>query len=65
MRSIDIIQFKSDIEGDIAQSELPMEVKRMAIAEILGKVTNQTRQEVSSQIEEREKENGNTAQDEV
>ena len=65
MKSIDIIQFKSDIEGYIAQSELPMEVKRMALAEILGKVTNQTRQEVSSQIEEREKENGKTNQDEV
>lgn len=57
MKSIDIIQFKSDIEGYIASSELPMEVKRMALAEILGKVTNQTRQEVTSQIEEREKEN--------
>ena len=65
MKSIDIIQFKCDIEGYIASSELPTEVKRMVLVEILSKVTNQARQEVSSQIEEREKENGKTNQDEV
>ena len=65
MRSIDIVQFRCDIEGYIAQSELPMEAKRMVLVEILNKVTEQTRQEVSSQIEEREKENGKTNQDEV
>lgn len=65
MKSIDIVQFKCDIEGYIAQSELPMEVKRMALVEILDKVTKQARQEVSSQIEEREKENGSTDQDEI
>lgn len=65
MKSIDIIQFKCDLEGYIEAAELPMEVKRMVLSEILKKVSDKAYQEVLNQMKEKEKENGSTDKNEV
>lgn len=65
MESIDIIQFKCDLESYIASSELPTEVKRMVLSEILKKVSESAYQEVLGQMKERENKNGSTDQDEI
>ena len=66
MRSIDIIQFKYDLESYIKSSKLPAEAKRMVVAEIFKKISDEAYREVSEQLaEEKEKNDGSTDQDEI
>jgi hypothetical protein len=57
MKSIDIVQFRCDLENYIRQAELPAEVKRMVLSDICRKVSEEASQEITKQIEEKEKEN--------
>lgn len=57
MKSIDIVQFKCDLTNYINTAELPAEVKRMVISDIYKQITEEARQEIAKQIEEKENEN--------
>lgn len=57
MKSIDIAQFRCDLTNYIKTAELPAEVKRMVISDIYKQITEEARQEIAKQIEEKENEN--------
>lgn len=56
MKSIEIFEFKKAIKDFIFQSEIPDEVKRMVLAEILQEQEQITFATLQREIEERDKE---------
>lgn len=62
MKSLQIYEFKKAIKDFVFQSEIPDEVKRMVLAEILQEQEQVTFATLQREIEERDKEgseNGN------
>lgn len=62
MNSLKIIEFKKSINTYVKNSDLPDEVKRMVLAEILKEQEQITLETLKHEIEERDKEeseNGN------
>ena len=57
MKSIDVIQFKCNLESYIDSVEMPTEVKRMVLADIFKKVSDKAYQEVMEEMKEKENEN--------
>lgn len=57
MKSIDVIQFKCNLESYIDSVEMPTEVKRMVVADIYKKVSDSAYQEVMEEMKEKENEN--------
>lgn len=56
MKSIEIFEFKKAIKDFVFQSEIPDEVKRMVLAEILQEQEQITFATLQREIEERDKE---------
>lgn len=56
MKSIEIFEFKKAIKDFVFQSEIPDEVKRMVLAEILQEQEQITLETLKREIEERDKE---------
>lgn len=65
MSSLEVLEFEMSIKNYIKQQNMPKEVIRLILAEVLREVTNEAIAEATKQAEEKEKENGNTDQDEV
>lgn len=65
MNSLEVLEFEMSIKNYIKQQNMPKEVIRLILADVLREVTNEAIAEATKQAEEKEKENGNTDQDEV
>lgn len=65
MSSLEVLEFEMSIKNYIKQQNMPKEVIRLILADVLREVTNEAIAEATKQAEEKEKENGNTDQDEV
>ena len=65
MNSLEVLEFEMSIKNYIKQQNMPKEVIRLILADVLREVTNEAIAEATKQAEEKEKENGNTEQDEV
>ena len=52
VKSIDIKRFQISIEGYINDSDLPAEVKRLVLVEILQKISAQADAEIQAEIQE-------------
>ena len=65
MSSLEVLQFEMSIKNYIKQQNMPKEDIRLILADVLREVTNEAIAEATKQAEEKEKENGNTDQDEV
>ena len=65
MDSLEVLEFEMSIKNYIKQQKMPKEVIRLILADVLREVTNEAIAEATKQAEEKEKENGNTDQDEV
>lgn len=65
MSSLEVLEFEMSIKNYIKQQNMPKEVIRLILADVLREVTNEAIAEATKQAEEKEKENGNTNQDEV
>lgn len=53
MNSLEIVEFRMNIENYIDTKGLPSEVVRMVLAEILGKVSAKVNTEISEQLKAR------------
>lgn len=58
MSSIDVREFSQAIRNFIKGSQLPAEVKRLALAEILRETEEDARRELIAQVEERDRKEG-------
>lgn len=58
MSSIDVREFSQAIRNFIKGSQLPAEVKRLALAEILQETEEDARRELIAQVEERDRKEG-------
>lgn len=65
MDSLEVLEFEMSIKNYIKQQNMPKEVIRLILADVLREVTNEAIAEATKQAEEKEKKNGNTDQDEV
>lgn len=65
MSSLEVLEFEMSIKNYIKQQNMPKEVIRLILADVLREVTNEAIAEATKQAEEKEKENGNTDQVEV
>lgn len=65
MNSLEVLEFEMSIKNYIKQQKLPKEVIRLILAEVLREVTDGAVAEATKQAEEREKNDGNTNQNEV
>lgn len=54
MQNLEIAEFKQAIKNFVAKSELPVEVKRMALSEILREVEQESRQALMAEITARD-----------
>lgn len=54
MQNLEIAEFKQAIKNFVANSELPVEVKRMALSEILREVEQESRQALMAEITARD-----------
>lgn len=55
MNSLEIREFKTTISAFCAQSNVPFEVQRMCLAEILREVEEKSNKEIMEQLNAREK----------
>lgn len=58
MNSIDVREFSQAIRNFIKGAQLPAEVKRLALAEILQETEEDARRELIAQVEERDRKEG-------
>lgn len=58
MSSIDVREFSQAIRNFIKGAQLPAEVKRLALAEILRETEEDARRELIAQVEERDRKEG-------
>lgn len=58
MNSIEVREFSQAIRNFIKGTQLPAEVKRLALAEILRETEEDTRRELIAQVEERDRKEG-------
>ena len=58
MNSIEVREFSQAIRNFIKGSQLPAEVKRLALAEILRETEEVARRELIAQVEERDRKEG-------
>lgn len=58
MNSIDVREFSQAIRNFIKSSQLPAEVKRLALAEILRETEEDARRVLIAQVEERDRKEG-------
>lgn len=58
MNSIEVREFSQAIRNFIKGSQLPAEVKRLALAEILRETEEDARRELIAQVEERDRKEG-------
>lgn len=58
MNSIEVREFSQAIRNFIKGSQLPAEVKRLALAEILRETEEDARRELIAQVEERGRKEG-------
>lgn len=58
MSSIDVREFSQAIRNFIKGSQLPAEVKRLALEEILRETEEDARRELIAQVEERDRKEG-------
>ena len=65
MDNLEIMEFQMTLKNYIKQQTMPKEVIRLILAETLREVTQESIAESTKLAEEREKENGNTDQDEI
>lgn len=63
MQNLEIAEFKQAIKNFVANSELPVEVKRMALSEILREVEQESRQALMAEITARDAEEQEVKQD--
>lgn len=54
MTNLEIAEFKQAIKNFVGGSELPVEVKRMALSEILREVEQESRQALMAEIADRD-----------
>ena len=60
MEDLKIRLFRQDLINYINSVELPMEVKRLVLSEVLSQVTNETEKVLQYQLEESKKEEVNS-----
>lgn len=58
MNSIEVREFSQAIRNFIKGSQLPAEVKRLALAEIIRETEEDARRELIAQVEERDRKEG-------
>lgn len=58
MNSIEVREFSQAIRNFIKGSQLPAEVKRLALSEILRETEEDARRELIAQVEERDRKEG-------
>lgn len=58
LSSIEIVDFKYTLENYIGSQELPLELKRYVLKEILEDITKKSREELLIQAQEREANKG-------
>lgn len=59
MNSLEIRELQQQIIGQFNRAALPMEVKRLIMAEIMVQIDNAAAQEINMLIKEKEKQEGN------
>lgn len=56
MNSLEIKEMEADIIRILNEAQIPLEVKRLVMMDIMGKIESATTQEINAQIKEREAE---------
>lgn len=54
MKSLDVVEFKLTLQRFIREYDLPTEVKRLVLNEILQEINLKTQREVQEEVNERE-----------